>query len=138
MAFDNVYDGEVYERLMEIAEAHESYWTYQCDARYDSLVEEFVAHYHDTDRATVYERLKRLGAYAYDDVHDGAIWKAFMVCAGSGWRYTGTAYTLSGESLGEDVRTMAQLAHDLGVTPDEVWYQFEDAASLDRLRVESA
>lgn len=138
MGFDANYDSRVYDRLVEVAEAHESYYTYQADARYDRIVTEYVSHYSDTDRPTSYERLKRLGAYAFDDVHPRTIWKAFMVRAGRGWRYTGTAYTLEGEMRGEEVETMAHLAHDLGVTPDEVWYDFADADHLDLMRVESA
>ena len=136
--WDNDFDTKVYDRLAKLAEGHDNYFTYKCSAAYDRSVEAFVARYRDRDRWTAYCRHERLGAYAFDEKHPGAVWKAFTVRIDGTWHYTGTAYTLDGEGMLEEVPTMAQLAHDFGVTPDDVWYQFETVESLDRLRRASA
>ena len=138
MEWDEEFDTETFDRLLKLAERHENFFVYKNSAAYDRSVMAFVAHYRGRDRWKVYSRHERLGAYAFDTAHPGTVWKAFTVRLNGRWGYTGTAYTIEGEGMLEEVPTMAQLAHDFGVTPDDVWYQFEDVDSLGRLRRTSA
>ena len=139
--WDEGFDTETFDRLLKLAERHDNYFVYKDSRAYERSVNDFIAHYRGkgwNDRWKVYGRHERLGAYAFDTAHPGTVWKAFIVRVGGRWRYTGTAYTIEGEGMLEEVPTMAQLAHDFGVTPDDVWYQFEDVYSLGRLRKTSA
>lgn len=134
MQFNIEYDIATYNELSTIASHYDNYYIYLDSEKMDELILRYLNHYRETcddfHRPTAYEHLKRLAAYAYDEIHPNSIWKSFYVVWSHSTDYAGVAYTLTGESIGEEQSTKNLIAHDHDTTPNMIICKF---ATQDRI-----
>ena len=134
MKRDRLFDIDTFNRLDGIARSIDDFHIFQTCDDVEATLDEYMSHYRTTcddyHRPTAYEWFKRLLAYAFDEAHPSTVWKKFYVVWSGGRDYSGVAYTLDGEGMGEEQATREHIAHDHDTTPNMVTFDYVTASAI--------